>query len=218
MRSVEKGGHPKGDDGQPIEFGAYGDAAPYLKERIGRWCSFCERWIATNLAVEHKLPKKTYPELELDWANFLLACTNCNSTKGTREQGVASPLWPDEHRTSAMFEYFESGAIRPADAISETDKTRVRALLKLVGLDKQPKQMGAGDHRFFDRLECWSQVRGSLEDLKDNPTPKMRDRIVSTAVNSKYGGYSIWTTVFAHDADMLARLAAAHPGTRTDAD
>jgi hypothetical protein len=44
--------------------------------------------LEASLAVEHVLPKK--PEgvteiiksRELDWENFLLACTNCNSTKG----------------------------------------------------------------------------------------------------------------------------------------
>lgn len=207
-----------GDDGQPVVFAAYGQAAPYLKDRIGRWCSFCERWIATSLAVEHKLPKKHYPALELDWGNFLLACTNCNSTKGAREQTADSPLWPDEDDTFAMLEYRDSGAIRAAAGLAEADAARVNALLKLVGLDKQPKHMGAGDHRFFDRLECWSQVRDSVADLRRDPSPAMRERIVKTAVNSRYGGYSIWCAAFAFDAEMLQRLASAHPGTRTRTD
>jgi uncharacterized protein (TIGR02646 family) len=214
MRAVGKGPHPAGEDGKPITFQAYGDAAPHLKDRIGRWCSFCERWVATSLAVEHKLPKKHYPYLELDWSNFLLACTNCNSTKGTREQAADPPLWPDEEDTSAMLAYSESGGIRAAAGLTGVDEARVKALLKLVGLDKEPKHMGAGDHRFFDRLECWSQVRDSLADLHRDPSPTMRERIVKTAVNSRYGGFSIWCTAFATDADMLQRLAAAHPGTR----
>jgi hypothetical protein len=35
----------------------------------GRFCSYCERKIASGIAVEHKRPKKKYPLYELEWDN-----------------------------------------------------------------------------------------------------------------------------------------------------
>jgi uncharacterized protein (TIGR02646 family) len=215
MRSVDKGAAPEGESGQPVIFEPYGKAAPYLKRVLGRWCSFCERFVATSLAVEHKLPKATYPELAHDWTNFLLGCSNCNSTKGTREQGSASPLWPDEEDTSNLVEYHRSGAIRPRADLGAAQKGRVEALLGLVGLSKQPKELGPGDHRFDDRMEVWSLAEQALTDLDAQQSEAMRANVVKLAAAK--GGYSIWTTVFANDGDMLERLAAAHPGTRVNA-
>lgn len=68
----------------PGDFADYDDAKPFLLARLGPFCSYCERRIPTNLAVEHIQPKGVpkYAPLEKTWDNFLLACVNCNSTKG----------------------------------------------------------------------------------------------------------------------------------------
>ncbi|HEU0014624.1 MAG TPA: HNH endonuclease signature motif containing protein [Longimicrobium sp.] len=60
----------------------YGFARPVLIARIGAYCSYCEMPLAANLAVEHVLPRKWFPELQLAWSNFLLCCPICNSIKG----------------------------------------------------------------------------------------------------------------------------------------
>ena len=71
MRPVNKGG----DLG---DFNPYNDAQQPLISRLGENCSYCERWIAGGIHVEHKLPKGEYPNFKLKWTNFLLACGNCN--------------------------------------------------------------------------------------------------------------------------------------------
>ena len=68
------------------------DAAPQLQERLGDYCSYCERQIETHLAVEHIKPKSHDPGLRRAWNNFLLACTNCNSSKGGTPVNVADFL------------------------------------------------------------------------------------------------------------------------------
>ncbi len=40
-------------------------------------CMYCENNEATD--IEHFWPKSTYPERAFEWANYLLACSNCNS-------------------------------------------------------------------------------------------------------------------------------------------
>jgi len=69
MRPVRRGGSP-----QPDDFDPYTDAKPDLISRLGGYCSYCERRIAANLAVEHIQPKKlpAYQDLEGRWENFCL--------------------------------------------------------------------------------------------------------------------------------------------------
>jgi 5-methylcytosine-specific restriction endonuclease McrA len=78
MRPVERGLAPK-------IYTRYGDAIEDLKSRLGSYCSYCERQVSASLAVEHVIPKNLHPELEREWNNFLLGCTNCNSVKSDRE-------------------------------------------------------------------------------------------------------------------------------------
>jgi hypothetical protein len=50
--------------------------------------------------------------------------------------------------------------------------------------------------------------------LTRNDTPGMRELIIENA--QARGMFSIWWTVFEHDADMRRRLRLAFPGTATD--
>ena len=79
MRPINRGDAPQA-------FNDYKAAKPFLTDRLGTYCSFCERRIPTNLAVEHILPKDEdlpFADLRNEWTNFLLSCVNCNSSKGT---------------------------------------------------------------------------------------------------------------------------------------
>jgi 5-methylcytosine-specific restriction endonuclease McrA len=87
MRGVDKGNVHASEGEVAFAFLRYSDAKPYLEKRIGRYCSYCERFIPVSLAVEHKLPKSIHPDLEWRWENFLLACANCNSAKKDKNVG-----------------------------------------------------------------------------------------------------------------------------------
>ncbi|HQR35479.1 MAG TPA: HNH endonuclease [Blastocatellia bacterium] len=70
---------------------SYGQARRQLINNIGQYCSYCEIPLATNLAIEHMLPKSDFPLMALVWDNFLLACPLCNSYKNdkpTRATGI----------------------------------------------------------------------------------------------------------------------------------
>ena len=88
MRPVDKGA-------APAVYAKYQDAGPDLQARLGDYCSYCERQIETNLAVEHIQPKSHVPALRTDWTNFLLGCVNCNSSKGNTPINLRDYFWPD---------------------------------------------------------------------------------------------------------------------------
>jgi hypothetical protein len=49
MRPVDRGAVPNDAVGQPKIFAAYADARADLYDRIGRYCSFCERPIKAGM-------------------------------------------------------------------------------------------------------------------------------------------------------------------------
>lgn len=215
MRPVDKGAHPLHADGTPVVFATYGDAAPYLRDRLGRFCSYCERKIPVNLAVEHVVPKSQKPALEKDWGNFLLACTNCNSQKRDKPVEPADYLWPDTDDTLAAFTYEPSGAIKVAAGLDPLQQAKAKALLSLVGLDLPPEQATAADYRHKDRLEQWGKADMAFRLLatckSDQSCEQIRNFIIAQATD----GYSVWATVFRGDPAVLAGLANKYPGTRS---
>lgn len=62
----------------------WGDARSDLIQAIGAYCSYCGSPIYSHLAIEHRLPKNTFPLRAFDYNNFLLACATCNSAKGNK--------------------------------------------------------------------------------------------------------------------------------------
>src|SRR4051794_33999120 len=99
MRPVNKGDPPKDASGNAVVFSEYKLARPHLIAVIGEYCSYCGMKLVSGLAVEHVLPKSKHPTLENSWENFLLACPNCNSTKGDEDINIEDYHWPDKHNT-----------------------------------------------------------------------------------------------------------------------
>ena len=115
MRSVERGPWPKTDTGHKHPFAQYGHAKQPLIERVGEYCSYCER--PGDLHVEHVVPKSVDGGLETEWTNLLLGCVNCNSRKGDKNVSRAGYLWPDIDHTFAAFVYRSGGRVAVNDAL-----------------------------------------------------------------------------------------------------
>jgi uncharacterized protein (TIGR02646 family) len=216
MRPVRKGLSPQAQD-----FDDYKDAKPDLVARLGSYCSYCERYIPTNLAVEHIQPKAlpAYQHLEGRWDNFLLGCVNCNSSKGKKDVVLQSCLLPDRDNTFAAFEYLENGDIQPSQAaITAGLEQAAIATLELVGLDKaiiptldvNGRQVAL--NRKSQRMQAWLEAEMALLDLQDNRSDILMAYVVKLAV--KTGFFSIWMSVFSHDAQMRNRLIDGFAGTR----
>ncbi|MEN8131596.1 MAG: HNH endonuclease [Pseudomonadota bacterium] len=217
MRPVRRGSSPQADDFEP-----YTDAKPELISRLGGYCSYCERRIATNLAVEHIQPKKlaAYVHLEGRWENFLLGCVNCNSTKSKKDVLLDHILLPDRDNTFLAFTYSPDGTVScspDADAHGITEKAQ--GTLALTGLDKRISAVldengkRVSIDRVSQRLETWAVAEESREDVNNHPgNDALRRGAVRTALG--YGFFSIWLTVFKDDNDMCNRLIDAFPSTR----
>jgi uncharacterized protein (TIGR02646 family) len=214
MRPVQRGVSP-----QATDFANYEDAKPFLVSRLGRYCSYCERRVATNLAVEHIQPKglPAYAPLEGRWDNFLLGCVNCNSTKKHKDVVLSEVLLPDRDNTAVAYDYLPDGRIEIAAAVSTVCRPQAERLLALVGLDK-PKSVALDENgkqvaldRVFQRMDLWGIALEAKQDVDANPgNDAVRKGAVRTAVAE--GFFSIWMLVFATDADMRRRLIDAFLG------
>jgi len=213
MRPVIRGNCPTDEHGNDIVFNHYRNFRGPLIDRIGQYCSYCEMRLDSSLAVEHVRPKQHNPEEELHWDNFLLSCTNCNSTKGQENVDLNDYFWPDTDNTFYALQYKEGGLISPSDRLDDNPalKQKAQDTITLTGLDKEPdNDPAASDRRWINRRETWDIAVESKRDLSTNDTPEMRRQIIRSA---KRGYWSIWMTVFEDDFDMRQRLIHAFPGT-----
>ncbi len=218
MRPVRRGFSPLGQD-----YVDYQEAKPDLVARLGPYCSFCERPVLTQLAVEHIQPKglPQYTHLIGRWTNFLLACVNCNSTKKDKNVVLADVLLPDRDNTFAAFRYLPDGGIEPStQATVNSLQALANKTLKLTGLDKaaintlDENGKRVALDRMSQRMEAWLAAEESKIDLQNNPdNVLLRDYVVKLA--QKTGFFSVWLAVFASDNDMKSRLIDAFPGTRS---
>ncbi|MCK6404287.1 MAG: HNH endonuclease [Sphaerotilus natans subsp. sulfidivorans] len=218
MRPVDRGACPQDEQGQDIRFTAYPQARRELIRRLGEYCVYCEMHLDASLAVEHVRPKKppgatdVLPERALAWDNFLLACTNCNATKGDTDVVLDDYLWPDRDDTFHALQYRVGGQV---DSAAGPDKIRADRLIELLGLRRMADTPEATDRRWLNRREAWDMAERARQRLLACPQDAcelMREQIVET-VKAK-GFWSVWMSVFRDDPDMTARLIAAYPGTR----
>jgi uncharacterized protein (TIGR02646 family) len=215
MRPVKRGNSPQNQDFVPFDC-----AKLFLISRLGQYCSYCERRIATNLAVEHIQSQHLNPHLTGTWTNFLLACVNCNSTKSKKSVVLSDVLLPDRDNTFAAFIYTMDGRVEPSSiTISQGLFQIAQKTLALTGLDKKisvaldenGKEIAID--RVSQRLEVWAVAEDAKTDIDASPNNNaVRRGAIRTAQG--YGFFSIWMKVFERDIDMRNRLIDAFAGTR----
>lgn len=210
MRPVDKGL-------APAVYENYQSAGSDLQNCLGEYCSYCERRIETHLAVEHIQPKSLQHALLNVWANFLLACVNCNSTKGNQPINLPDYLWPDADNTLRALTYLRGGLIEPNNAMLAGIRAKAQATIELTGLDKYPgnpvpaRRPGPSDRRWLRRVQAWQLAERDRQRLATNNSPEVRELIVENALGR--GLFSVWWTVFLGDTDMRRRLRQAFLGT-----
>jgi|UPI00037ADF2E hypothetical protein len=216
MRPIRRGPSPRLND-----FIDYADAKPELVSRLGPYCSFCERRVPTNLAVEHVQPKglPAYAQLIGRWDNFLLSCVNCNATKKDKDVRLAQVLLPDRDNTFAALIYQPDGTIAPSPTARAAGLAQmVVETLALTGLDKAaadtPDQNGkqVALDRMRQRMETWLEAIYAKSAIDAHPTNQVI-RHMAARLASASGFFSIWMAVFDDDADMRRRLIDTFPGT-----
>lgn len=217
MRPVLRDVSPRDND-----YENYRDAFPDLVSRLDPFCSYCERKIATQLAVEHIQPKglPAYSHLEGSWDNFLLGCVNCNSTKGDKDVILSEFVLPDRDNTAAAYKYSEDGTIHIQAGLTEHQERMANATLSLTGLDRRGSSVTDSNgnlvaiDRVNQRKEVWLIAEESRDDLESNPSDAFRRQIARTAHG--HGFFSIWMTVFEDDPSMRRLLIQTFMGTAKD--
>jgi len=209
VRPVERGDAPRA-------YTKYGDAIGDLEERLGIYCSYCERRLPTGLAVEHVVPKSLEKALETEWTNFLLGCTNCNSVKGDQPVTVDEVLWPDRDNTFLAFKYVKGGFVHLADDLNDEQKTKAQALLDLVGLQRHRGRGWARpaprDKRWQQREQVWAAAVRCKENFEILEGVPAAEELVLSAAEG-FGFFSVWMTVFNGYPSVKAGLIALFAGT-----
>lgn len=217
MRPIRRGASPR-----PGDFSSYRDALPDLVSRLGCYCSYCERLISVQLAVEHIQPKglPAYQDLIGRWDNFLLACVNCNSTKKDKDVALSDVLLPDRDNTFSAYLYDAGGGVQVSPRLNVSEQKLALATLTLVGLQR-PGPVAADANgrlialdRIKQRLEAWltaEYARDNLLALRPGDAVVI-DALVLLALAT--GFFSVWMEVFRDDPAIRNRLINAFAGTR----
>ncbi|WP_300179341.1 HNH endonuclease [uncultured Aliivibrio sp.] len=216
MRPIRKRASPVVGD-----FNQYEAAKPELVSRLGLYCSYCERKIVTLLAVEHIEPKDGaygQPHLEKKWSNFLLACTNCNSCKGSKKVDFKRLLFPDRDNTFYAYNYDFDGTVHYSPQLLPRQKVMARNTLRLVGLEK-PVQVFTDSNnqqvaldRSAQRMEAFGVAQVALSLLESEPNSESTKAAI-VMMAKQAGFFSIWMKVFNAYPDMKVRFIQTFEGT-----
>lgn len=210
MRPVNKGSSPYSSISQ------YQEALPYLEERLGCYCSYCGLPICHVPEVEHVISKSKEPASATKWENLLLGCKYCNTRKSNviDSDNVNAYLWPDIYNTALAFRYDYGAPQINSTALLQIDPTgaaltKAENLFHLVKLS--PLHSGKTDRRTYKRNETYQKALIALDRWKRTGNEDMKNQIIDTALFS--GFFSIWTTVFMNEPEILNALIKAFPGT-----
>jgi uncharacterized protein (TIGR02646 family) len=206
------------DRGPAIQhYKKYQDAKQHLVNRLGSYCSYCERRIATLLAVEHIQPKglPAYAHLETEWTNFLLACVNCNSAKIDKPVELDAILMPDRDNTFLAFSYLDTGEVEVQSDLGAPLHAMASALIDLTALNRCEHEdwdeavAFSALERLSQRVQAWEQALEALDDYVAGETsPKAIAREAAGA-----GFFSIWMTAFQDYSEVRNALIEKFPNT-----
>jgi hypothetical protein len=214
MRPINKGVSPQ-------VFTKYEDAKQPLANRIGCYCSYCERRLPNNVAIEHIFPKDPtlgYAHLREEWDNFLLACVNCNSTKRVTIIDESTYLLPDRDNTFHCYDYLDSGLVE----VNANNPIAIYAqnTSNLVGLNKYSYPFDPDEELLiYHALERASQ-RKSTFDLATKYRIKFDQNLIDAELIIDlalgYGFFSIWMKTFEGVTAVRQELIRAFIGTEAN--
>lgn len=217
MRPIERGPVPKNQDGSDKVYTSYGNARRDLIDRMGQYCAYCNQKLPASLAVEHVRPKISNPTLELAWTNFVLGCTNCNSTKGKKEVILDDYLWPDVHNTHIAFQYEKDGTVEVHPSLPASLKIKAKNMLDLVGLQNYPDNPTASDRRWLNRKEAFVKANAALKlyQLAAGKGAAAEFEEMLGLLVSDNGFFSIWMQVFNAYPSAKRHIINSFKGTAT---
>lgn len=214
MRPVDKGPAPG------VTFQTYQDAEPYLEQRLGAYCSYCEFPISHVPEVEHKEAKGRGGK-KLEWNNLLLSCKYCN----TRESKIIGKgekdryIWPDEDDTFHAYTYHDGHPKLNIEYLNQQVpqlKEKAENLYNILKLDNRPIKPNDKDRRYSKRSEAYNCAMESLEDWKKIQTEHDKEKYLTQTerLAVALGFFSVWMEVFKNYPEVRNRLINIFPGTK----
>lgn len=216
MRPVNKGASPY------VGITDYHDAEPYLGERIGYYCSYCEFPISHVPEVEHKECKNSGGALT-NWENLLFGCKYCNSRKGQKVKlgGHDAWIWPDEHNTFLAFTYANgvpSVNTPYLRGLGGNFLKQAQTLFEDLQLGNNPSTNGKKerdkDKRWRNRMEAFNLAKESKEVWDrvkyGNYHDWLRQMIITATC---IGFFSVWMMVFESEVIVRKALIEGYIGT-----
>ncbi len=215
MRPVDKGKSPY----KSIK--DYHDAEPYLTEKIGAYCSYCEFPISHVPEVEHKESKNSGGALT-DWNNLLLACKYCNTRKKeyVKKGETNECIWPDMHNTFMAYTY-EDGMPKVNKAylevIGNDTLQKAQNLYDAVKLGNIPTA-GQKDRRLLKRREALNLAIIAFNNWKDAKNSCLEDAFVDSIVEQAkaIGFFSVWMMIFKDIPKIREALVKGFAGTKKE--
>ena len=210
MRPIDRGDAPR-------EYTEYGQAIGDLEDRLGLYCSYCERRLPASLEVEHVAPKSRRGDQKLLWSNFLLGCKSCNTVKGKQATNQKDFLWPDRDNTCRAFRYESGGFVKLAKGLRKDARAKACRLKDIVGLDRHQAtnwpRPSRRDNRWQQREEVWSTAMRCRQLMLELNQDAAQELVVNVALG--YGFFSVWLTVFANETQVRTALINRFRGTST---
>ncbi len=215
MRPVRRGASPESDtlaDDRETRLS--------LLDRLGSYCSFCERKVSFHLVVHGLAPSTSKDDAQppVQWENLFLACDRCRSERGGGRVDFSRFLLPDRDNTFVAFTYTKDGAIRVDAALVSKLREAAENTLTSAGLDRNASQLEQANERYVawdlaaERMETRLlavEAKNDVDAAPDNDAVKRW--VVRNALEK--GFFSIWMAVFEEDLDMRRRLISAFRGT-----
>ncbi len=201
-------------------YARYEDAKRDLTKRLGCYCSYCERRVSTNLAVEHIQPKglPKYAHLICEWTNFLLSCVNCNAVKKNKDVDLGALLIPDRDNTFLAFIYAEDGTVNIPPGLSAEASALANATCELVALNLgwhpnwKEDLLFSAITRAEQRVQAWVEAKEARADFAAG---KIHGRAVAREA-AACGFFSIWMAAFVGISEVRHEIIKAYPNTASD--
>ncbi len=159
------------------------DIRTALKEMYGGLCCYCESKIGvvSFYNIEHRKPKKHYPEYTFEWDNLHLVCQMCNTYKSDKWCDTNPILDSARDNIQDHLSYKNVGRIRWPKSHRGTT-TIDHAQLNRQGL-------------LDDRLEIALPIMDAIHDLNDDPhSPNagLARAQLKEKASGKYGSLINW--------------------------
>lgn len=163
------------------------DIKSRLSEMYEKLCCYCEGdlGITDKGQVEHRFPKRDFPELCYEWENLHWSCPNCNRSKGDQ----CDPKYPvlDASRDNPITDHLGYDYDKYVGVVCRHISCRGKTTIDFTGLNRI-------ELREARRRTC-RDISNLIRDIRENPDSpyiEERKRVLRDKAVGPFGSAVIW--------------------------